>query len=123
MGVELGPRPVAEVYETAVQPATSPAFGRLGKGLLRGRTAAGTVPGPMTSKRGRRRPSGASFDEAKDLLALSAVGLCYVRASFYDCFDSCSELLNDCLNERWFRVWACPDHLGGLTGLRQFGAI
>ena len=22
---------------------------------------------------------------------------------------------------RWFRVWACPDHLDGLTGLRQFG--
>jgi hypothetical protein len=23
--------------------------------------------------------------------------------------------------DRWFRVWACPDHLDGLTGLRQFG--
>ena len=23
--------------------------------------------------------------------------------------------------DRWFRVWACPDHLEGLTGLRQFG--
>ncbi len=21
----------------------------------------------------------------------------------------------------WFRVWACPDHLDGLTGLREFG--
>jgi hypothetical protein len=21
----------------------------------------------------------------------------------------------------WFRVWACPQHLEGLTGLRQFG--
>ena len=21
---------------------------------------------------------------------------------------------------RWFRVWACPDHLDGLTGLRQY---
>ena len=24
--------------------------------------------------------------------------------------------------DSWFRVWACPDHLEGLTGLRQFGA-
>ena len=24
--------------------------------------------------------------------------------------------------DRWFRVWACPDHLDGLTGLRQFGS-
>ena len=23
--------------------------------------------------------------------------------------------------DRWFRVWACPDHVDGLTGLRQFG--
>jgi hypothetical protein len=23
--------------------------------------------------------------------------------------------------DRWFRVWACPDHLEGLTGLREFG--
>ena len=23
--------------------------------------------------------------------------------------------------DRWFRVWACPGHLEGLTGLRQFG--
>ncbi len=23
--------------------------------------------------------------------------------------------------DRWFRVWACPEHLKGLTGLRQFG--
>ncbi len=23
--------------------------------------------------------------------------------------------------DRWFRVWACPDHVEGLTGLRQFG--
>jgi hypothetical protein len=23
--------------------------------------------------------------------------------------------------ERWWRVWACPDHLEGLTGLREFG--
>ncbi len=23
--------------------------------------------------------------------------------------------------DRWFRVWACPEHLGGLTGLRKFG--
>ena len=22
---------------------------------------------------------------------------------------------------RWWRVWACPDHLDGLTGLREFG--
>jgi hypothetical protein len=21
----------------------------------------------------------------------------------------------------WWRVWACPDHLDGLTGLREFG--
>ena len=24
--------------------------------------------------------------------------------------------------DRWFRVWSCPDHLKGLTGLRQFGS-
>ncbi len=24
--------------------------------------------------------------------------------------------------ERWWSVWACPDHLEGLTGLRQFGS-
>jgi hypothetical protein len=23
--------------------------------------------------------------------------------------------------DRWFRVWGCPDHLEGLTGLKQFG--
>jgi hypothetical protein len=23
--------------------------------------------------------------------------------------------------DRWFRVWACPEHLDGLTGLREFG--
>ncbi len=23
--------------------------------------------------------------------------------------------------DRWWIVWACPDHLEGLTGLRQFG--
>jgi hypothetical protein len=23
--------------------------------------------------------------------------------------------------DRWWRVWACPDHLVGLTGLREFG--
>ena len=23
--------------------------------------------------------------------------------------------------ERWWRVWACPDHLEGLTGLREYG--
>ena len=23
--------------------------------------------------------------------------------------------------DRWFHVWACPDHLEGLTGLREFG--
>ena len=23
--------------------------------------------------------------------------------------------------DRWWRVWACPEHLGGLTGLREFG--
>ena len=23
--------------------------------------------------------------------------------------------------DQWFRVWACPDHLDGLTGLREFG--
>ena len=23
--------------------------------------------------------------------------------------------------DRWFIVWACPDHLDGLTGLREFG--
>jgi hypothetical protein len=23
--------------------------------------------------------------------------------------------------DRWFRVWSCPDHLEGLTGLREFG--
>ena len=23
--------------------------------------------------------------------------------------------------DRWFRVWACPEHIDGLTGLREFG--
>ena len=23
--------------------------------------------------------------------------------------------------DRWWRVWACPAHLEGLTGLREFG--
>ena len=23
--------------------------------------------------------------------------------------------------DRWFQVWACTDHLDGLTGLREFG--
>ena len=23
--------------------------------------------------------------------------------------------------DRWWRVWSCPDHLDGLTGLREFG--
>ena len=23
--------------------------------------------------------------------------------------------------DRWWRVWACPDHLEGLTGLREIG--
>ena len=23
--------------------------------------------------------------------------------------------------DQWWRVWSCPDHLDGLTGLRQFG--
>jgi hypothetical protein len=23
--------------------------------------------------------------------------------------------------DRWWMVWACPDHLDGLTGLREFG--
>jgi hypothetical protein len=23
--------------------------------------------------------------------------------------------------DRWFRVWSCPDHLEGLTGLCEFG--
>ena len=23
--------------------------------------------------------------------------------------------------DRWFRLWACPEHLDGLTGLREFG--
>jgi hypothetical protein len=23
--------------------------------------------------------------------------------------------------DRWWRVWACPDHLDELTGLREFG--
>ena len=22
---------------------------------------------------------------------------------------------------RWWRVWSCPDHLDGLTGIREFG--
>lgn len=22
---------------------------------------------------------------------------------------------------KWWRVWSCPDHLAGLTGLREFG--
>lgn len=22
---------------------------------------------------------------------------------------------------RWWRVWSCPDHLEGLTGVREFG--
>ena len=25
--------------------------------------------------------------------------------------------------DRWFQVWACPGHLEGLTGLRQFGSM
>jgi hypothetical protein len=25
--------------------------------------------------------------------------------------------------ERWWRVWACPEHLEGLTGLREFGPV
>jgi hypothetical protein len=25
--------------------------------------------------------------------------------------------------DRWWRVWSCPDHPEGLTGLRQFGAV
>jgi hypothetical protein len=25
--------------------------------------------------------------------------------------------------DRWWRVWACPEHLEGLTGLRQFGHV
>jgi hypothetical protein len=25
--------------------------------------------------------------------------------------------------DRCFRVWACPDHLEGLTGLRKFGLV
>jgi len=24
--------------------------------------------------------------------------------------------------DRWWRVWACRDHLEGLTGLREFGS-
>ena len=23
--------------------------------------------------------------------------------------------------DRWWRVWSCPDHLEGLTGLKEFG--
>jgi hypothetical protein len=23
--------------------------------------------------------------------------------------------------DRWWRVWSCPDHIEGLTGLREFG--
>ena len=23
--------------------------------------------------------------------------------------------------DRWWQVWACPEHLDGLTGLREFG--
>ncbi len=23
--------------------------------------------------------------------------------------------------DKWWPVWACPDHLDGLTGLREFG--
>jgi hypothetical protein len=23
--------------------------------------------------------------------------------------------------DRWWRAWACPDHLEGLTGVREFG--
>ena len=23
-------------------------------------------------------------------------------------------------HDKWWRVWACPDHLDGLTGLREF---
>jgi hypothetical protein len=23
--------------------------------------------------------------------------------------------------DRWWRVWSCPDHVEGLTGLREFG--
>jgi hypothetical protein len=23
--------------------------------------------------------------------------------------------------DRWWQVWACPDHLNGLTGIREFG--
>jgi hypothetical protein len=25
--------------------------------------------------------------------------------------------------DQWWRVWACPDHLDGLTGLREFGVF
>jgi hypothetical protein len=25
--------------------------------------------------------------------------------------------------DRWWRVWSCPDHLEGLTGLREFGRV
>jgi hypothetical protein len=25
--------------------------------------------------------------------------------------------------ERWWRVWASPDHLEGLTGLREYGRV
>jgi hypothetical protein len=25
--------------------------------------------------------------------------------------------------DRWWRVWSCPDHLDGLTGLREFGRV
>jgi hypothetical protein len=25
--------------------------------------------------------------------------------------------------DQWWRVWACPDHLKALTGLREFGTI
>ena len=25
--------------------------------------------------------------------------------------------------DRWQRVWSCPDHLDGLTGVREFGRV
>lgn len=45
----------------------------------------------------------------------------HLRATHCRVEPSCTGRCFSPEGDRWWGVWACPDHLEGLTGLRQFG--
>jgi hypothetical protein len=44
-----------------------------------------------------------------------------LQATHCDDAPRCAGRWRSPRGDRWWVVWACPEHLGGLTGLREFG--